>query len=95
MMLKNYMEELELTYMEEILNDIDMCKCDICKLDIAAKALNDLPPLYFVSNKGEVYSKIKKLKVQFEVDVITAITRAAELVNKNPRHEIRERVTWP
>ena len=75
MILKNYMEEIVYNYMEEVLKDFDMCKCDMCKLDVAAKALNDLPPQYFVSNKGEVYSKIKNLKLQFEVDVITAITR--------------------
>ncbi|NLM11476.1 MAG: late competence development ComFB family protein [Clostridiaceae bacterium] len=92
MILKNYMEEIVYNYMEEVLKDFDMCKCDMCKLDVAAKALNDLPPQYFVSNKGEVYSKIKNLKLQFEVDVITAITRAAELINKNPRHNVNNQI---
>lgn len=86
------MEEIVYNYMEEVLKDFDMCKCDMCKLDVAAKALNDLPPQYFVSNKGEVYSKIKNLKLQFEVDVITAITRAAELINKNPRHNVNNQI---
>lgn len=88
MELKNYMEEMVFNYIDDVLKDIDMCKCDICKLDIAAKALNELPPMYFVSKKGEVYSKLKNLKIQFEVDVISAITRAAELVKNNPRHDI-------
>jgi len=87
MELKNYMEEIVFSYMEDVLKDFDMCKCDTCKLDIAAKSLNELPPLYFVTKKGEVYSKIKNLKIQFEVDVISSITRSAELVRKNPRHE--------
>lgn len=87
MLLKNYMEEIVFNHMDDILKDVDMCKCDTCRLDIAAKALNQLPPKYFVSKKGEVYSKINNLKIQFEVDVISAITRAAELVRKNPRHD--------
>ena len=62
MELKNYMEEIVLQSMDDILKDINMCKCDICKMDIAAKALNDLPPQYVVTKKGEVYSKIKNLK---------------------------------
>jgi len=86
MELKNYMEEIVFNYMDEVLKDFDMCKCDICKLDIAAKALNELPPQYFVTKKGEVYSRIKHLKLQFEVDVVTALSRAAELVKNNPRH---------
>lgn len=88
MVLKNYMEEIVFNYLEEVLKDIDMCKCDTCKLDIAAKALNELPPQYFVTKKGEVYSKIKNLRIQFEVDIISAITRAADLIKKNPRHDI-------
>jgi len=85
--MKNYMEEIVLNAMDDILKDINMCKCEKCRLDIAAKALNDLPPQYVVSEKGEVYSKIKSLKTQFEVDVIAAITKAAILVKRNPMHD--------
>ncbi|AGC68267.1 hypothetical protein Cst_c12760 [Thermoclostridium stercorarium subsp. stercorarium DSM 8532] len=89
MELKNYMEEIVFNFIDDVLKDIDMCKCDICKLDVAAKALNELPPQYFVTEKGEVYSKINNLRLQFEVDVISAITRAAEVVRKKPRHDIK------
>jgi len=89
MELKNYMEEMVLNYMEDVLKDFEMCKCDTCRLDIAAKALNELPPQYFVTKKGEVYSKIKNLKLQFEADVVTAITKAAELVKNKPRHTVK------
>jgi|LSQX01.1.fsa_nt_gb competence protein ComFB len=84
--MKNYMEVIVMNTMDDILKDINMCRCDKCRLDIAAKALNDLPPQYIVSEKGEVYSKIKSLKTQFEVDVISAITKAAILVKRNPMH---------
>jgi competence protein ComFB len=85
--IKNYMEEVVFMLMKEVLNDINSCKCDKCILDIAAIALNDLPPKYIVSEKGELYSKINSLKQQFEVDVIAAITKAAVLVKRKPRHE--------
>lgn len=88
MIIKNYMEEIVFNSMDEILRDINMCKCEICRSDIAAKALNDLPPQYVATKKGEVYSKINNLKMQFEVDVIAAITKAAILVKRNPRHKI-------
>jgi len=84
--MKNYMEEIVLNTMDEILKDIKMCTCDRCRYDIAAKALNDLPPQYIVTRKGEIYSKINNLKTQFEVDVISAITKAAIIVKRNPNH---------
>lgn len=84
--MKNYMEEIVWSSMDDILEDINVCNCDRCKIDIAAKALNDLPPQYIVTKKGEIYSKINNLKAQFEVDVISAITKAAILVKRNPNH---------
>jgi competence protein ComFB len=85
--IKNYMEEIVFNQLKEILTDINMCTCEKCILDIAAIALNDLPPKYLVSEKGELYSKIDSLRQQFEVDVISAITKAAVMVKRKPRHE--------
>ena len=85
--IKNYMEEVVLNLMEGVLDDINMCKCELCVMDIAAIALNDLPPKYIATEKGELYSKVNSLKNQFEVDVISAITKAAVLVKRSPRHK--------
>lgn len=85
--LKNYMEEVVFNLIDSVLDDIDMCKCELCIKDIAALALNSLPPKYIVSEKGELYSKVNSLRSQFEVDVISAITKAAVLVKKTPRHK--------
>ena len=84
---KNYMEEVVYMLLPEILRDINACKCPKCTLDIAAMALNQLPPKYIVTEKGELYSKISTLRQQFEVDVISAITKAAVLVKRSPRHQ--------
>lgn len=86
-LIKNYMEEIVFNQMKEILDDINMCSCEKCILDIAAIALNDLPPKYIVTEKGELFSKIGALKQQFEVDVVAAITKAAVLVKRRPRHD--------
>ncbi|MCX7843277.1 MAG: late competence development ComFB family protein [Clostridia bacterium] len=85
--IKNYMEEIVFNLMQEVLDDIKVCSCEKCILDIAAIALNDLPPKYIVTEKGELFSKINALKQQFEVDVISAITKAAVLVKRKPRHD--------
>lgn len=88
--IKNYMEEVVLNLMDDVLDDINMCKCESCVMDIAAIALNDLPPKYIATEKGELYSKVNSLKNQFEVDVIAAITKAAVLVKRSPRHKLNE-----
>ncbi len=50
--IKNYMEDVVFGQMKEVLADINMCTCEKCLLDVAAIALNDLPPKYVVTEKG-------------------------------------------
>lgn len=85
--MKNYMEEVVKQQLDEILKSIDMCKCEKCRMDIKAIALNSLPPKYIVTEKGELYFKVNSLFTQFEVDVIAAITKAAVIVKMKPRHD--------
>lgn len=88
MKLKNYMEDVVFHILPGILKNMDgMCKCEKCVLDITALALNKLKPHYVVTEKGEVFSKVRELYTQFEVDVTTAILEAIEQVSKNPRHD--------
>jgi competence protein ComFB len=88
--IKNYMETIVFNMINEVLDDVKGCKCDKCVLDIAAIALNDLPPKYTVTEKGELYSKINSLRQQFEVDILSAIIKAAVIVKRNPRHTEQE-----
>ncbi len=88
--LKNYMEELVIKKTDEILGIMKICSCEKCRLDIIALALNDLPTKYVVSEKGALYTKLRELEQQFEIDVETAIIKAAVLVSKNPKHSIVE-----
>jgi competence protein ComFB len=84
--LKNYMEELVINKTSELLKIMNICDCEKCRLDIMAIALNELPTKYVVSEKGELYTKLNELEQQFEIDVETAIIKAAVLVSKNPKH---------
>lgn len=49
--IKNYMEDVVFGQMKEVLADINMCTCEKCLLDVAAIALNDLPPKYVVTER--------------------------------------------
>ncbi len=84
--LKNYMEIVVEHKLNDILSYVNICKCNKCRLDIMAIALNDLPPKYVVTDMGELFAKVGELASQFEVDAETALIKAALFVGKNPKH---------
>jgi competence protein ComFB len=79
------MEIVVANLIHEIISEIKMCTCNKCFMDITALALNDLKPKYFTTYEGEVQMRVNLLREQNEVDIITAITKAAILVKRNPR----------
>ena len=86
--IKNYMEDCVNDMLDSVLNDIRSCTCEKCKYDITAIALNSLPSKYVVTKRGQLYTKLSALQQQFDVDIIAAITKAAVIVNRNPRHNV-------
>lgn len=86
--LRNFMEDAVTYKTNDILKTMDICKCEKCKLDIVAIALNDLPPKYVVSQMGELFAKVNELTQQFEVDIESAIVKAATQVANNPKHDV-------
>jgi len=87
MKIKNYMEDVVVHLLYNIVKERDdVCKCEKCLSDIAAIALNRLTPHYVVTEKGEIYSKVLSMSIQFEADVTTAVLEAIEKVSNNPRH---------
>lgn len=87
MHLKNSMEDLVFQHIDGIIaRNEGVCNCERCKLDIAALALNFLPPRYIVTEKGEMFTRIKSLEQQFSIDIITAITHAITIVRNNRSH---------
>jgi len=84
------MEDIVLRNIERVLGEYNnICKCDKCKLDIAAIALNKLPSYYTVTEKGKLFTKVKEMDIQNEVDVVKEITRAIELVSEKPHHDVK------
>ncbi|MGH4118139.1 late competence development ComFB family protein [Clostridium sp.] len=86
--LKNYSETEVSKRLSEILKGYDnICKCEKCKLDITAIALNSLDTRYIVSEQGEIYAKaFAEVDKQEKINVTTAITKAIEIVAGNPKH---------
>lgn len=87
MKVHNYMEDIVKDTLDSLLFEIeDICKCQKCKLDIIAWALNRLPPKYVVSDKGWLYTKLKEQEVQFRADVVRELTKAIAYISKHPQH---------
>jgi len=83
----NYMEYAvieELTSLLETL--IDTCKCERCREDMAAYALNRLAAKYVATDLGNAYTKLSQLKVQARTDIIVQLMEALKVVKANPRH---------
>ncbi|WP_427339181.1 late competence development ComFB family protein [Caloranaerobacter sp. DY30410] len=88
MKLFNYMEDVVIKTIDLAIEKYpQVCKCEKCKLDIAAIALNNLPSRYIVTKKGEVFAKVDGMQVQFDVDVLKEVTKAIEIVSKRPKHD--------
>ena len=82
------MEILVLNQIDEALAQyIDICKCQYCRCDIVALALNLLPPRYITSEKGELLLKVASTTVQTRSDVLAALTQAIIRVSNNPKHD--------
>jgi len=84
---RNYMEEVVLEELKGILGEVkDMCRCERCREDMVAYALNRLSPKYVVTELGSVYTKINQLRVQARTDVTVYLMEAAKVVKEKPRH---------
>lgn len=89
MKIQNYTETMVKEVMEEILKSgkSNVCTCEKCKLDIMAKALNNLPSHYYVTLQGEVYTKLAASYNDFRTKVVTELTKAMMHIEKEPRHQ--------
>ncbi|QAA35155.1 late competence development ComFB family protein [Clostridium manihotivorum] len=88
-MLKNCMEDIVDDILPLVLEDYKgACTCYKCINDVKAIALNNLPPLYAVTESGRLYLKMNEMKAQVKIDVINELTKALQKVTQNPLHEI-------
>lgn len=84
--LKNYMEVCVNDMLPVVVKGLKCCDCEVCRMDMMAIALNNLPPKYVVTGKGQLYAKLSYFHQQFEVDIVSALTNAARIVTERPRH---------
>ena len=83
---KNLMEDIVMQNLDTVMTTQGVCTCDACKSDVAAYALTHLPPHYVATRQGRLMVKLKSCELQSRADVVAAISEAAVMVAKTPRH---------
>lgn len=83
---RNLMEDIVLQNLDTVMTAEGGCTCDACKSDVAAFALNHLQPHYVATRQGRLMVKLQSYEFQSRADVVAAISEAALMVAKNPRH---------
>ena len=86
---RNIMESLVEEEFERAAATLGCCTCEACRNDIIAYALNQLPPKYVATRKGEVYSKTFILRNQHYADIMAALAKGAKVFSDHPRHDPR------
>ena len=86
MILVNVVEELVRNTVDEIIITMDMCTCDICKLNACAIALNSLSPHYVTTTKGKLLAKIPAEMINYHTQVLVESTKALMKVKAQPLH---------
>ena len=81
------MEGIVKEKVDSILEKTDCCKCDVCKQDMLAFALNMLEPKYVNSNAGELFGKLDSSRIQNMIDIDIAVAKAIATVSSSPRHK--------
>jgi competence protein ComFB len=79
----NAMETVVLEKLDSVLSKFKCCKCDRCKKDIVALALNKLSPKYMVLLDGQ---PTPDMDPQTNAEVVTAMIQAVLAVRAHPRH---------
>lgn len=89
---QNIMELLVEQMYDNVVSTLDCCICPLCRNDIIAYALNQLPPKYVGLRDGEAYAKQFILLKEYRTQIAAALVRAAAVVRENPRHSPDEYV---
>ena len=85
--LKNMMEEAVEYQLSKILPTMpEICSCDQCRLDMASFALNRLTPQYVRTDTGALFQKLNNSSQQAEVEVLTAVMSAINMISAHPKH---------
>lgn len=79
----NIMEHLIPKYIDQAIRRFNACSCDRCRCDVAAQALNNLPPKYVVANPKDIIVDEDPVLVK---QIMDALVNAVIYVRSHPNH---------
>lgn len=82
--LVNLMEQTVLDKIDQLWVERDCCKCEKCRMDVAAYALNRLPAQYVRSLKGNVFYRFEANQIQRDIEVTVEVSKGMEIVGNAP-----------
>ena len=83
LVLVNLMEQLVAARLDEAFSKFNCCRCDKCRRDVAAMALNSLAPNYVVAEPDAVPQLLQECSTK---DVSAALVKAILYVKGHPKH---------
>ena len=81
--LVNLTERLVIDRLDEVFAKFNCCRCDRCKRDVAALALNLLPPHYVVADPDSLPGRLAEQPTK---EIAAALVKAILQVKSHPRH---------
>lgn len=72
--------------LDKLIEESNGYKCEKCRYDMMAIALNNLKPYYVTTHLGEVITKIKNMEQQSEANIVVEVTKAIKKVHMSPKH---------
>ncbi len=85
-MYRNVMETLVEAKVDRLWANHTGCTCGLCREDVIALALNNLPPQYVVSHAGALFVKVAQLENAREVEITRQVATAMKVIGASPRH---------
>lgn len=80
----NLMEETVSNKIDQLWPQTPYCKCERCRMDVAAYALNRLPAQYVQSQKGKILYSFASTQAQRDIDVTVVVNEGIEIVGRSP-----------
>ena len=83
---RNLMEDIVLQNLDSVMAAEGGCTCDFCKSDVAAYALNHLPPKYVVMSRGDRIPRLTVYESKYSSDITAQLIQACKKVMLTPHH---------
>jgi len=82
----NAFEELVKQSVLTMARHMEMCTCEKCLSDVSALVLNQLPPHYVTTRKGEILTQLPQNVQDKHIDLTVKVVHALHYVKESPRH---------